>query len=102
MTTKHRTIIISCEIKREREIKKSASVLIRMEHNLNERQINLPMANINIAEQNGCNGNGYTNNTVNLAISNGLCMNNRDPVDLQFKDVTYTVNLGFSKGKRRS
>lgn len=73
-----------------------------MDHNLNERQINLPMANIN-TEQNGYNGNGngngYTNNNINFAISNGLCMNNRDPIDLQFKDVTYTVNLGFNKGK---
>lgn len=70
-----------------------------MDHNLNERQINLPMANVN-GDQNGYNGNGngYTNNNINF--SNGLCMNNRDPIDLQFKDITYTVNLGFNKGKR--
>lgn len=80
-----------------------------MDHSLNERQISLPMANIN-SEQNGysgnngngngnANGNGYTNNNINFAVSNGLCMNNRDPIDLQFKDITYTVNLGFNKGK---
>lgn len=67
-----------------------------MDHNLTERQINLPIGNIN-NEQNGLNG--HTNISMNLAFAKGLSMSNRDPVDLQFKDVTYTVNLGFGKGK---
>lgn len=67
-----------------------------MDHNLTERQINLPMGNITTEQQNGFNGNGYEKK---LAFSNGLNMANRDPIDLQFKDITYTVNLGFNKGK---
>lgn len=64
-----------------------------MDHNLVERQINLPMVE---PQQNGLNGNGYEKQ---FAFSNGLNMANRDPIDLQFKDITYTVKLGFNKGK---
>ncbi|XP_031640929.1 ATP-binding cassette sub-family G member 1 [Contarinia nasturtii] len=69
-----------------------------MDYSLTERQINLPMGNIT-NEQNGINGNGngYTNH---FELSNGLCMSNRDPIDLQFKNITYTVNLGFYKGSK--
>lgn len=69
-----------------------------MDHNLAlERQINLPMGNITSEQQqNGINGNGYEKQ---LAFSNGLNMANRDPIDLQFNNITYTVNLGFNKGK---
>lgn len=55
------------------------------------------MGNITNEQQNGFNGNGYVEKQ--LAFSNGLNMSNRDPIDLQFKDITYTVNLGFNKGK---
>lgn len=72
-------------------------VRITMDYSLTERQINLPMGIIN-NEQNGHNGNG-NGYTKNLELSNGLCMTNRDPIDLQFKNITYTVNLGFYKGK---
>lgn len=70
----------------------------KMDQNLTlERQINLPMGNITSEQQqNGINGNGYEKQ---LAFSNGLNMSNRDPIDLQFNNITYTVNLGFNKGK---
>lgn len=72
-------------------------MLNKMDHNSAERQINLPMGNVN-NEQNGANG--HTNMSRNLAFAKGLAMTNRDPVDLQFKDITYTVKLGFNKGKK--
>lgn len=63
-----------------------------MEQNLTERQ-----TNVAISDQNGINGHTvYTDNSV--AFSNGICMANRDPIDIQFKDITYTVKLGFNKG----
>lgn len=70
-------------------------MLNKMDLNSAERQINLPMGNVN-NEQNGANG--HTNMSRNLAFAKGLAMTNRDPVDLQFKDITYTVKLGFNKG----
>lgn len=81
-------------------------MLNKMDHNSAERQINLPMGtNIVHNEQNGANvnieqngANGHTNMGRNLAFIKGLAMTNRDPVDLQFKDITYTVKLGFNKG----
>lgn len=38
----------------------------------------------------------FDNNHDNCGVSN---LPYREPIDLQFKDVTYTVNLGFNKGK---
>lgn len=80
-----------------------------MSHDSTELQINLPIGNVN-GDPNGFNGdpngfngdpngfNGHSNYHENMAFANGICMANRDPIDLQFKDVTYTVNLGFNKG----
>lgn len=70
-----------------------------MDNSTSDRPIMVPMmpipqtpqVTVNApVEQNG--QNGYK----------GICMPhlpNRDPIDLQFKDITYTVKLGFYKGK---
>lgn len=58
-----------------------------------------PSANGNgsctIGSNNGCrdaeNGNGNGVGFTNLPY--------REPIDIQFKDISYTVDLGFSKGK---
>lgn len=71
-----------------------------MDHNLTERQINVPMATIN-NDSNGLNGHAIHNHT-SLAFSNGICLENRDPIDLQFRNITYTANLGFTKGMQRT
>lgn len=49
------------------------------------------------------NGNGVvysatTTNGNNFGFSN---LPYREPIDLQFKDVTYTINMGWTKGKFR-
>lgn len=67
-----------------------------MAQSVAERQINVPMGSVN-NDPNGYNSHRSYNDK--LGFSNGLSMTNRDPIDLQFKDITYTVNLGFSKGK---
>lgn len=66
-----------------------------MDNNLAERQINLQTINItNDAQRDNCL-NLHTDNNDNFGFSN---LPYRDPIDLQFKDITYTVNLGFNKG----
>lgn len=67
-----------------------------MDHNMTERQINVPMGTIN-NDPNGLNGHAVIN-YKSPAFSNGICISNRDPIDLQFRNITYTVNLGFNKG----
>lgn len=68
-----------------------------MDHNSTERQTNVPMGTTN----NDQNGHAIYNNTGSPTYSNGICMPNRDPIDLQFRNITYTVNLGFNKGMLR-
>lgn len=74
-----------------------------MDHNAIDRQAvvqMVPMVTSNTTEQNGLNGHtNYTDNSMEF--SKGFCMPhlpNRDPIDIQFKDITYTVKLGFNKG----
>lgn len=74
-----------------------------MDHSAIDRQAAVPMVpmmTVNTAEQNGLNGHTiYTDNSMEF--SKGFCMPhlpNRDPIDIQFKDITYTVKLGFYKG----
>lgn len=47
--------------------------------------------------------NGSSVNIENVQMLNngnvGITLEPCDPIDLQFKDVTYTVSLGFTKGK---
>lgn len=40
--------------------------------------------------------NLHTDNNDNISFQN---LAKHDPIDLQFKDTTYTVDLGFRKGK---
>lgn len=73
-----------------------------MDHNAVDRQSVVQMvAPVNTTEPNGLNGhNNYTDNSMEF--SKGFCMPhlpNRDPIDIQFKDITYTVKLGFYKGR---
>lgn len=77
-----------------------------MDHSANDvRQVTVPMVptiTVNTSEQpNGLNGHTiYTDNSMEF--SKGICLPhlpNRDPIDIQFKDITYTVKLGFNKGR---
>lgn len=75
-----------------------------MDQSANDRQTVVPMTptiTVSTSEPNGLNGHTiYTDNSTEF--SKGICMPhlpNRDPIDIQFKDVTYTVKLGFNKGK---
>lgn len=64
--------------------------------NVNDRQNSVPMAILNTGT-NGENGfNLHTDNNDNIAFQN---LAKHDPIDLQFKGITYTVDLGFRKGK---
>lgn len=45
--------------------------------------------NIHRDIESSCNGVGFTN------------LPYREPIDIQFKDITYTVDLGFNKGMYR-
>lgn len=68
--------------------------------NVNDRQITVPMANINSEprRENGFSQINDNNNCVpqNCAFQN---LSYREPIDLQFRDITYTANLGFRKGE---
>lgn len=75
-----------------------------MDHNVNDRQSVVQMVPMmttsNTTEPNGLNG--HTNYTDNSMEFSKMCMShlpNRDPIDIQFKDITYTVKMGFNKGK---
>lgn len=56
------------------------------------------------------NGNGVypsqpTTNGFQTTVENKICFSNlpyREPIDLQFNDITCTVNMGWSKGKLMS
>lgn len=72
-----------------------------MDHNAIDRPQQAVVSIVNAADQqNGLNGHtNYTDNSTEF--SKGFCMPhlpNRDPIDIQFKDITYTVKLGFYKG----
>lgn len=43
--------------------------------------------------------NNGSSGSESFKFSNFTNLPSREPVDLQFKDVSYTVNLGFHKGK---
>lgn len=66
---------------------------------IEQQPINITMSQIT----NGIHReNGSSVNIENVQMLNGnvgITLQPCDPVDLQFKDVTYTVNLGFTKGK---
>lgn len=68
--------------------------------NVNDRQITVPMAIINSEprRENGFSQINDNNNCVpqNCAFQN---LSYREPIDLQFRDITYTANLGFRKGE---
>lgn len=58
-----------------------------MENNLGERQIlNLTSSTTN---------DPHRDNNFTITHNNN---DGAEPIDLQFKDITYTVNLGFNKG----
>lgn len=64
--------------------------------NVNDRQNSVPMATLD-TDTNRENGfNLHTDNNDNISFQN---LAKHDPIDLQFKDTTYTVDLGFRKGK---
>lgn len=60
------------------------------------------VAAVNTTEPNGLNGHhtNYTDNSTEFSkgFSHMPHLPNRDPIDIQFKDITYTVKLGFNKG----
>lgn len=71
-----------------------------MDQSATDRPAAVPMVPMMTTDQNGLNGHTiYTDNSTEF--SKGFCMPhlpNRDPIDIQFKDITYTVKLGFYKG----
>lgn len=71
-----------------------------MDNNLtDQQQINLTMSNITNDTTTTTpweNGLQMENNNDNFGFSN---LPYSEPIDLQFKDITYTANLGFNKGK---
>lgn len=73
----------------------------QMDTILNEQQsINSTMSQITneIHRENGSNVNIEHVQMLNNG-NHGIKLEPCDPIDLQFKDVTYSVNLGFRKGK---
>lgn len=68
--------------------------------NVNDRQIIVPTATIN-SETRRENGFSQINDNNNSVVQNCAFQNlsYREPIDLQFRDITYTANLGFRKGE---
>lgn len=60
------------------------------------RPNSVPMATVNTDSHQENGFNLQMDNNDNITFQN---LSYREPVDLQFKDVTYTVNLGFRKGE---
>lgn len=79
-------------------------ILEAMDHSVSAVPIVLvePKNTVNTSEQqqNGLNGHAiYTDNSNEFSKNIRLPhLPNRDPIDIQFKDITYTVKLGFNKG----
>lgn len=64
--------------------------------NVNDRPNSVSMATINTESHQENGFNLHMDNNDNITFQN---LSYRDPIDLQFKDITYTVNLGFRKGE---
>lgn len=67
---------------------------------IEQQSINITMSQITneIYRENGSSVN--IENVQMISNGNvGITLEPCDPVDLQFKDITYMVNLGFTKGK---
>lgn len=80
-------------------------ILEAMDHSVSAVPMVLvePKNTVNTTEQqqqNGLNGHAiYTDNSNEFSKNIRLPhLPNRDPIDIQFKDITYTVKLGFNKG----